>query len=436
MAGRRPGWYDRPASRAPETIMPEPTLVRDATCTACGCLCDDIALTTDGDRIVEAENACAIGRDWFLADHARGDRPAAAIDGQSATFDEAVAKAAAILKEARSPMVLGLVGATMEAQRAAVALADRIGATIDPGRSSDSLPRWRAVQRVGMVSATLGEVRDRADLVVFWGVDPAATHPRHLERYSGEPIGRFVPEGRRGRTIVVVDAEPGQTKCDRFVFLDPERHAEALSDLRMIVNGITPNTRHEALDELAHRMKTARYGAFFFGAMPGGTVAVEEALKLVRDLNRHTRFVALTMGARGNLAGAEAVLSWQAGSPRAVDFSGGSPRFLPDEATAERRLIRREADAAVVVADDPEACLSAGALASLQSIPTILIAPRASDREDITVAMNTSTPGIHAGGTVLRCDGAALPLRPALASDLPSERDWLRAIRERWESIP
>ena len=43
---------------------PEPstTIVEDATCTFCGCLCDDIALSVDGDRITEAGNACALGK--------------------------------------------------------------------------------------------------------------------------------------------------------------------------------------------------------------------------------------------------------------------------------------------------------------------------------------------------------------------------------------
>jgi len=261
-------------------------------------------------------------------------------------------------------------------------------------------------------------------------------HPRHLERYSGEPIGRFVPEGRSGRTIVVVDADRNATAdvADRFVRVDAEGQGAALSSLRMFILGIEPASADDSLRELAGVLKAARYGAFFFGANLGGS-DVEEALKLVRDLNRSTRFVALAMGGSGNLAGAEAVLSWQAGSPLAVDFSEGYPRFLPDEATAESRLLRGEVDAVVVVSDDPAELLSDEAVSSLLNIPTIAIAPRATDRP-ATVAMNAATPGIHTGGTVLRSDGAALPLRPAITSDLPTERDWLVAILERLEAAP
>ena len=49
--------------------------------------------------------------------------------------------------------------------------------------------------------------RNRADLVLYWGSDPVESHPRHMERYSLLPAGEFVPQGRSGRTLVVVDVQ-------------------------------------------------------------------------------------------------------------------------------------------------------------------------------------------------------------------------------------
>ena len=48
------------------TVSPDETktdlkIVEDATCTFCGCLCDDITLTVEGDRITEAKAACILG---------------------------------------------------------------------------------------------------------------------------------------------------------------------------------------------------------------------------------------------------------------------------------------------------------------------------------------------------------------------------------------
>ena len=44
-------------------------IVKDATCTFCGCVCDDMELTVDLDehRITKAKKACVLGRAWFSA---------------------------------------------------------------------------------------------------------------------------------------------------------------------------------------------------------------------------------------------------------------------------------------------------------------------------------------------------------------------------------
>lgn len=40
------------------------TKAKDVVCTFCGCLCDDIILTLDENRIVRVERACANG--WVI----------------------------------------------------------------------------------------------------------------------------------------------------------------------------------------------------------------------------------------------------------------------------------------------------------------------------------------------------------------------------------
>ena len=37
----------------------ELTVVKNATCTFCGCVCDDIELHADGERIVKTKAACS-----------------------------------------------------------------------------------------------------------------------------------------------------------------------------------------------------------------------------------------------------------------------------------------------------------------------------------------------------------------------------------------
>jgi formylmethanofuran dehydrogenase subunit B len=107
------------------------TIVRDATCTFCGCVCDDIELHADGVKIVETKRACSLGEAWFKNHTAERLYPDALIDGKPATVEDAVEAAADFLLNANMPLVYGLSNITCEAQREAVALAELIGGVID-----------------------------------------------------------------------------------------------------------------------------------------------------------------------------------------------------------------------------------------------------------------------------------------------------------------
>ena len=107
------------------------TVVKNATCTFCGCVCDDIELHAEGDRIVKAKNACSLGEAWFR--HHTSERlfPDALVDGKPASLDDAIGAAADYLYAANMPLVYGLSNITCEAQRESVALAELIGGVID-----------------------------------------------------------------------------------------------------------------------------------------------------------------------------------------------------------------------------------------------------------------------------------------------------------------
>ena len=109
----------------------ELTVVKTATCTFCGCVCDDIELHADGERIVHTKAACILGVSWFKNHTAERLYPDALVDGQPATLDAAVEKAAELLYRAHMPLVYGLSNITCEAQREAVALAELVGGVID-----------------------------------------------------------------------------------------------------------------------------------------------------------------------------------------------------------------------------------------------------------------------------------------------------------------
>lgn len=109
----------------------ELTVTKHATCTFCGCVCDDIELHSDGTRIVETKAACILGKSWFLNHDVERHYPDALVNGREATLDEAIEAAANHLYEADLPLVYGLSNTTCEAQREAVSLAEMTGGIID-----------------------------------------------------------------------------------------------------------------------------------------------------------------------------------------------------------------------------------------------------------------------------------------------------------------
>ena len=415
----------------------------DVACTACGCVCDDLRITVADGRITRAENACLLAEPWLLGQGTRRP-PIAEVSGKPVTLDEGMAAAAEILTQANAPLIYGLSRSSTPGQREAVRLGDRLGATVDTTASLCHGPSIIALQGVGESTATLGELRHRADLVIFWGSNPAQSHPRHFERYSLHPPSMFLPRGREDRTLVVVDVRPTASSAEADLFVQVEEGAdfEALWTLRALVND-RPVVRSAhvgasfaQLEELAQRMKACRCGVVYFGlGLTTGDMGhchVDALLRLVEDLNAYTRFHARRMRVYGDVAGADSVLCWQTGFPFSVNLARGYPRYNPGEYTANVLLARGEVDACLLVGSEGIAGLSAESIAQLQRIPTIVL-----DYAEVespvtpTVRFTTAAYGIHLPGTAYRMDEVPIPLRAVLSSEYPSDETVLRGIRQR-----
>ncbi|MFP6603712.1 MAG: formylmethanofuran dehydrogenase subunit B [Pirellulaceae bacterium] len=425
-------------------------VVEDATCTFCGCVCDDIDLTVKDNKIVAAKRACVLGKAWFF-NHEIDDRPSCLIRGQAAELSAGIEEAARILTEARYPLIYGLSDTTSESQRVAVGIADWVGANVDTTTSVCHGPSGMAFQGVGEVTCSLGEVRNRGDLIIFWGANPAESHPRHFTKYSLMPKGMFIPNGRKDRTCVIVDVR--QTKsakaADIFIQIKPRKDFEGLWTLRALAQGIEMDAQLveeetgqplSVWQDLIDRMKAARFGVIFFGmglTMTRGKHANSEALlALTRDMNRYTRFVCKPNRGHGNVTGADNVMAWRTGFPFGVNLARGYPRFNPGEYTAADVLARGEADAAMIVASDPMANFSQPARDHLKTIPYIALDPKETPTtRHAAVAFTVATYGINVPGTVYRMDDVPIPLRPAFDSPHPSDFDILSDIQDRVKEI-
>lgn len=424
--------------------------IDNVVCAFCGCVCDDLSVTVEDGQITRVRNACVLGKAWLQGHANHTDRPVALIDGQPATLEQAVDAAARLLAQARYPMIYGLSSTTCEAQRQAIALAEVLGGCIDCCTSVCHGPSGMALQGLGEPTCTLGEVKNRADLVIYWGSNPADSHPRHMARYAVTPRGMFTPRGRKDRTVVLVDVRPTPSAraADVFLPIRPGRDFEVLWALRALVKGQPVEEAGLAdtgltlaqLTDLAERMKRARFGVLFLGQgltqSRGKHMNTSAAFLLVRDLNAITKFALIPMRGHGNVTGIDAVMAWQTGFPFGVNFSLGYPRFNPGEFTMVDVLSRGEADAALIVASDPVANLPRTVGKRLAEIPTVALDTHESETTRVArVAFTTATAGIHVEGTVYRMDNVPIRLRQVLPSPYPSDEEVLKRLLVRVKEL-
>lgn len=384
------------------------------TCAGCGLLCDDVTLEPSGDG-VRLRPRCELGSEWFSARLRAPARnaPAATIAGHPADLPAALARAGELLRGARRPLLHGFHWATVQDARAAVALADRLGALVvtdgaDAGRSGVA-----AVPSRGACTATLGEIRDRSQLVVIWREDPEVTHPRLLERlgFGGKSPSRLAAP----RTLVVV-ADPDTAtarRADVRLRWPPERDLEALTRLHAFQRGL--EVRESDLDRelagLLERMRAVPHAAVIHGAgLSAGAGGQRRALalhELVRALSHERHVVTLRLAAAAGVTGADDVLAWQTGYPGEVDLASGHPELV----TATQSLSSFEGvDVAVSVEAARDALPDTVTEIALCSLPV----------DGVEVSVRTAAAGVGATGVAHRLDGVPLALQAPAPDAAPT----------------
>ncbi len=373
------------------------TIIKSVVCPICGCLCDDLEVTVENNEIVKMKNGCAVCEAKMVYGYKeeRILKPMIRKDGVlvPVSMDEAVKKAAQILTDSKYPLLFGWECCTSEVQSIGVEMAEELGAALDNVCSICHGPSMMATQEAGIPGCTLGQVRHRADLIIYWGSNPWASHPRHVERYTAFPEGRFEksewksylqklkantskkkldaltrrkdikyqppprpqacvvdapPQSiqKMGRKLIVFDPIKTMTAevADYFVQVKPNTDYEIMQALRCLVNDQELDVEKvggvpvEYLKEVADAMVNCEFGAIFFGlgltASAGRFRNVEVAIKLTRDLNKKTKFVVAPMRGHFNITGANVAFAWATGYPFAIDFSQGYPQYNPGEFTA------------------------------------------------------------------------------------------------------
>ena len=417
--------------------------IEDVVCTFCGCLCDDLVVEVEGTRVVSVENGCTLANEKFMGDH-RLKAPIRRTEKgwEETSYNEAIRETAEILCDADRPLLYGWSGTHGEAQTVGIHLAELLGALVDNTSTVCHGPSIMAIQEVGHPGCTLGQVKNRADVIVYWGTNPIDAHPRHMSRYTTFADGFFLKEAFRDRKVIVVDVRKTESAniADEFVRIQPGGDYAVLSALRAIVmgkRGIIPSSvsgvSREQLFRVADLLLSAKFGAIFFGLgltmSPGKYKNVRNAIELTGELNRHTKYTISPMRGHWNVYGSNEVFTWITGYPYAVDFARGIAFYNPGETTSVDVLRRGECDACLVVASDPGAHFPKACAEHLARIPTIQVDPYTNATTHLSrIQIPVAVTGIDAEGTAYRMDGVPIRTRTLFKSDYPSDTEVLERL--------
>jgi formylmethanofuran dehydrogenase subunit B len=276
------------------------------------------------------------------------------IAGEPATLEAAIIAAAELLASSRHPLIAGL-GTDVAGARAAVRLAERIGAVVDHMHADPLLRNLDVMRSSGVVLTTPNEADVRADTLLLIGpaLDGAWPElPRRLfgpmRRIQGDVDverriyclcpGRDLANPSSGKTATVtVGKQPGQLPA-------------LLAALRARVAGRPIGKTHVSsskLDDVATGLKAARYGVAIWSAAMLDTLTIEMLCGLVDDLNAETRFAGLPLPPGDNAVGVMQACAWMTGMPMRTGFGHGFPQHDPWFFDGRRLVASGETDCVV-----------------------------------------------------------------------------------------
>jgi formylmethanofuran dehydrogenase subunit B len=275
------------------------------------------------------------------------------IDGRPVALHAALSEAANVLAACRAPVVAGL-GTDIAGARAAIMLAQRLGAAVDHMNSEAVLRDLAVMREAGMMVTTPNVARLRADVLLLIGARLMDAWPE-LHQCLLAPPAELPAEDRLVRRVMRLC--PGRSPAGspaleqaQVVGRSPDDLPVLLAALRARVAGRPVRKiplAAKALDALAADLRAARFGVAVWSAAELDALTIEMLCGLVDDLNAETRFTGLPLAPGDNASGAMQACGWMTGFPMRTGFARGYPEHDPWRFDAARLVDSGEADCAL-----------------------------------------------------------------------------------------
>jgi formylmethanofuran dehydrogenase subunit B len=420
------------------TETTQPQIFNNVPSPFCGIASDDLTIEVTGHRVKVLENGDAVTIAGFEQPYTD---TTPRIAGAPVSLDQAIARVAEILKQARLPVFSGF-GTDVNETRAALSLIDRCRGVFDQMRAEGGLRNLLVLADSGWMATTLGELKNRTEVLVSFGTDIEAQFPRFFERFIWTPETLFGADTRQ-REIIFIGRAPLNTAAHapdgrppKVLPCSPENLPIVAAALASLAKGAHLNTEQAGgipiteLQSIVDRLRQAQYSVVTWAAgqltFPHAELTIQQLCQMVVRLNQETRVAALPLGGQDGDRTASQVCAWISGYPTRVSYARGYPEYDPYHYDTGRLLANEEADALVWISS-----LSLNP-PPVSSVPTVVIGRSGMTFErEPEVFIPVGIPGIDFPGHMYRCDNVvALPLYPLRETGLYQAAQVLRSVEQ------
>ena len=400
--------------------LESPTQAPTWTCPFCALLCDgfDLSAGAPGSTPNLVGSHCPRARQALTGLHGAGSGPW--VDGQPASPEAAMAAAAQRLAGWRAPL-FGGGGTDIAGARSLYRLAARCQASTDHADGDGLFRALRALQDRGQYTATLGDARAFAELVVCVGT-PTTAYPELFRRLG------LAQAGSPCRELVFLGVAPPDPVPHAMPVTAVAGCGDLATDLQSLaaaVDGrVFKDLLHADVAGLAARLKASPYSVLVIepGTLgPQGALLMEMANRIVGQLNRKTRSALLPLGGNDGAASLNQTLTWLSGLPLRTRVGQDGLRHEPLLYGTGKLLSDGAVDGLLWVMS-----FNAERLPPPTDLPRIVLGPPAmGPKLQAASAANTvfipvATPGLNAAGHLFRTDGpVVLPLQAHRDDGLP-----------------
>ena len=425
--------------------------MQDTVCCGCSVVCDDVSVALTKSEF-KSLGLCKLGHEYYGSFRSRSRLKAPLIKTKTGkqkrtTLTEALSSAGKLLQDSTKPLFLGWSNSPSEVIQLGLTLAKKVKGVFDSTASFEYGQLLDMHLQGGeQHNQLLEQVRNQADHIIYWGVNPAESHHRHASRYTVFPKGEKIPEGRESRIVSVIDIR--DTESMRLANHQLTLSAETgdVTFLTALIDEIkgkagSPPTSVGGVPAIeflsfAKQLRSAEYIALFYGNGLLNSHHHSQSLpileKLVSLLNQDGReCVTLPMVAYCNSIGAVKTTLKATKLPYAVDFTSSKPSAVP---TLPQKIAKGEFDTAFIVGWDALSFLPGPAAKALRNLPYITLSthPTLTTREAHLV-FPTALTGVETGGTIHRMDGTEVTLKPVTQppGDVPTEQYVLEQLIQR-----